>query len=298
MMPNLPFANFTPVRTATRVLRGGASAASPVRVVVDSISAPSLKVALISYAESGIVPHFTVDFGGSGNCESVLQHLSLDESAVGVSNMPVESHRIGRTIWVMVLKPSGLVPCESQSFWLGQTVGKIVDAVGASEYWEPFPARSSAEYRGSAMSFGAWREFEGVCAAAHVPQCSRYGPGEVDLWSFGEGLAAGEVPVSSSVDVKWLEVVPSVKSPTVVESSAVEPAVTVLGKFPGRSVQLGSGGKAVDKLREAYGLGKGKFDDDLNDQIVFAQELAGLTPDGIVDSVVWAVLDGLLSEEG
>ncbi|RLA51083.1 MAG: hypothetical protein DRQ65_08300, partial [Gammaproteobacteria bacterium] len=214
-----------------------------------------------------------------------MQHLDLDESAIGVSNMPIESHKSGRTIWVMVLKPAGLVPCTSQSFWLGQTIGKIVEAVGASEYWEPFPSRSSAEYRGSEMSLGAWRSFEGVCAAAHVPQCSRYGPGEIDLWSFGEGLGSPAASIPLGVTVERVEVAPDVSEPTVVEllsSELSRPAEkevvtveTVLGKFPGRKVQLGSGGKAVSILREAYGLEKGKFDDDLNDHVLFAQDLGG-----------------------
>lgn len=305
MMSNLPFANFNPVRNGDRVFRGSPSPEGPVRVVVDSINAPTLKVALMSYAESGIVPHFTIDFGGSGQCESVLQHLDLGESAIGVSDMPVEPHRIGRTIWVMVLKPSGLVPCTSQSFWLGQTIGKIVENVGAFEYWETFPTRSSAEYRGVEMSFGAWREFSGVCAAAHVPQCSRYGPGEMDLWSFGEGLSSPAASLPSNVVVERVEAAPELAEPTVVEllKSELEerPKVvaveTVLGKFPGRRIQIGSGGKAVDTLREAYGLGAGKFDEELQDHVIFAQEIAGVTADGVVDSSVWIVLDGLLVEE-
>lgn len=242
-----------------------------------------------------MVPHFTVGFGDDE--KFVAQHIDLDHQAVGVSDAPVEPHRIGRTIWVMVLKPAGVAPCQGESFWLGQTVGKIVDEAGASPYWEPFPTESSVEYKNSEMPLGSWHEFEGVCAAAHVPNCSRYGPGEVDLWTFGEGLGSPSASIPVDIQVERVEAAPVFAEPTVVDLLAEEltdESMSILGEFPGRRVQLGSGGKAVDVLREAYGLDEGKFDDELNDLVLATQQAAGVTPDGIVDSDTWAVLDNQL----
>jgi len=268
-----------------------------------------MNAAIASYTESKVVPHFTVDF----TTQTVAQHVDLSKTAVGVSDAPVQTHLMGSTVWVNILKPANQVPDSEESFWLGQTLGLIVDGFGVNEYWEPFPSMASTLYRTSEMTIGDWRTFEGVCAAAHVPLCARYGPGEVDVDAFGEGLGSPSLPqVTSTVDVPVVESTtevldPDIVDPDLLEKLAAELVVapeepsdsvgTVLGKFPGRKVQLGSGGKAVEKLREAYGLGKGKFDEDLQDHVIFAQELAGLTPDGIVDKETWQALDSALVDE-
>lgn len=306
MTYRLQFAGFRPVEKSGRTISGPPMTGSTRRIVIDSISAPSMNAAIASYEESGAVPHFTLDF----TTETVTQHIDLDKKAVGVSDAPVEPHLIGSTVWVNIIKPANMTPDSEESFWLGQAVGLIVDGADVNEYWEPFPTMASVLYRTSEMTLGDWRAFEGICAAAHVPLCSRYGPGEVDSDAFGEGLGSPAVPQVASVDVPVVEsetevLEPEVVDPDVLEKLAaelvktakpVDPDATVLGKFPGRKVQLGSGGKAVEKLREAYGLGKGKFDDELQDHVTFAQELAGLTPDGIVDAETWLALDRILVE--
>lgn len=297
MMSNLPFATFVPVGKKG----GNLSAETPTRIVIDSINTSTPKLALASYTESGIVPHFTISFGDSG---VVMQHLDLSQSAVGVSDKPIEPHLIGRTIWVMIVKPGGKRLCISESFLLGQTIGAIAEAIGVSEYYEPFPAKASVEYRNSEMSLGAWNKFEGICGAAHVPICSHFGPGEMDLESFGEGLMSPDaIYAPNKIVLETIEAAVKIAEPTVTALLSAEFAenteddITILGEFPGRRVQLGSGGKAVDVLRNAYRLDEGKFDEELLDCVIVGQKAAGLTADGIVDSTTWTVLDQLLVSE-
>ncbi len=277
--------NFVPVRVGGRVVRGLPAGVGPVRVVVDSVRAGSVRGALRSYGESGVVPHFTVDFGGSGDCASVVRHLGLDECGVGLCGGPLESHLVGRTVWVMVLRPAGLVPGEVESFWLGGVVGAIAGAVGANSFWEPFVGDGEVGLRSSEMSFGVWREFSGVCGASRVPFCDRFGPGSFDLSAFGDGLVGSSAWVVEDVggvvvEAGGLDVSVGVGVPDVSVSSG-------LGVFPGRRVKLGSGGKAVGMLREAFGLGPGRFDEELHELVVGVQVDAGLTPDGVVDRGVW-----------
>jgi len=50
-------------------------------------------------------------------------------------------------------------------------------------------------------------------------------------------------------------------------------------------------------MKEAFGLGKGKFDEELEDHVKMIQELADLHVDGVVDSDTWAAIDTHLLEE-
>ena len=261
----------------------------PVRIVLDSLNAPTSHVAFNSYDESGRVPHITLD----PYRREVWQHISLANSSVNMSNPPVEPHRMGRTIWVTVLKTAALN--EDDSHWVGQQTAAIAYETGCSDFWMAFPSEFSQEYRTSQLSLGLWRQFEGICGAAHVPHTQSNGPGAMDIDAFAAGLVEGSSPtitatitqeVPMTVHVVETEEIPEVvvvHEPEVTEESA-------LGDFPGRKVKLGSGGKAVNMLREAFGLGDGKFDDELNEKVLDAQNAAGMTTDGIVDRDTWEAI--------
>lgn len=284
MMQTLPRAltHVVPRSTGSPALLG------PVRIVLDDINAPVSQTAFNSYEESGKVPHITLD----PFRKETWQHIGLEMSAARVSNPPVEPHRMGRTIWVNVMKTEALN--SEQSFWVGQQVAAIAYEVGCVDYWMSFPSEFSSEYRTSQLSLGLWKSFEGICGAAHVPHTQTNGPGAMDLEAFAEGLVAGSSPTITTTITTEVPMTVHVVEAEEVESVTVvhEPDVTesVLGEFPGRKVKLGSGGKAVAALREAYGLDKGKFDEELLEFVLDAQNAAGMTTDGIVDRETWEAI--------
>jgi hypothetical protein len=296
-MQLLPEALDHPVGVGT----GNMSEETPVRIVVDSINSGTSNVTFASYQQSKRIPHFTID----PFRQEVWQHLDVDVSAIGVTNPPVEPHRMGRTIWVNVMKMGPL--STEDSFWVGKQIGDIASFVGCVDFWMPFPPESSVEYRRSQLSLGMWRSFEGICGSSHVPHSYSNGPGEMDLEAFGDGLLDSSKPSTTLsvdsviVETEEIDIPVSVHSPDIKEqlAEALNKPIeqeSVLGKFPGRKVKLGSGGKAVQALRNVYGLGEGKFDEALQEHVLDAQDSAGLTPDGVVDSDTWDAIDNLLKE--
>lgn len=291
--------------------RGGAVNGAPYQpgpacVVLESSNATSLRIALQSYAESGRVPHFTLD----PITKEVAQHVDLQLAAVKVTDFPVEPHRFGLNIWVVVLSPAGQPLDVEQSEWVGEQVGIIADAVGALKML----------HHGDPMQVGEFQRFDAVVLASDVPNCPGSNP-RIDIEALFAGMSLPEgvaealkdieegnvVTVLSheefvemlegdaaagpiAVDVVTLDVEPD--APKVVVTSD-----TVLGKFPGRKVKVGSGGKAVAQLLEAFGLGGKKFDNELEDHVKMIQELAGLDITGEVDSDTWDAIDTYLLED-
>lgn len=283
--------------TLTHVVDGisGAGAEmSPTRIVLNNVNSGSSQVTFNSYQESGAVPHFTLD----PFAREVWQHLDVSQSAVGVTNPPIEPHRMGNTIWVNVMKQGEL--SSEDSFWAGEKVRSISDEIGCPDHWLMFPGEASVEYRTSQLSLGLWRRFEGICGAAHVPHTPANGPGAMDIDAFGFGLASQStepVEIIETEDTLTIETEEFTATVVVNEPVVTEMTETVLGDFPGRKVQLGSGGKAVQMLRDAYDMGKGKFDDELLTHVLLVQENAGMTQDGIVDSETWDAIDAAFKGE-
>lgn len=275
-------------------ISGSGSAPGPIRIVLDNINAGTSNVVFDSYEETGKVPHFTLD----PYRQEVWQHLPFDESAVGVTNPPIEPHRMGRTVWVNVMKTAPLTA--EESFWAGREVALIADEVQCVDHWLEFPSEFSREYRTSQLGLGLWRSFEGICGAAHVPHTPGNGPGAMELESFHEGLLLGAISDNRPEEEGGVIVIETdevlatvvVQDPTISEQTSE----SALGAFPGRKVQLGSGGKAVNMLREAFGLSDGKFDDELNEKVLDAQNAAGMTTDGIVDRETWEAIAEYLKE--
>jgi len=290
----------------------------PTRVAVDTSNAVSVRIAALSYGESGRVPHFTLD----ATTETVAQHLDIQLAPVSVTDFPVEPHRFGHNIWVTVLTPAGETPTAKESMWLGGEVAKIAAAAGSL----------TELYSGDPMGVGEWLRFEGVAFTSEVP-LTHASDTRVDkdmflLGLYGSPVASGfeisdedisptvaqtleeiengDVTTVTSIeefraaldDVDTIETETIMVTPVVNEPTAVATnEETVLGKFPGRKVQVGSGGKAVATMKEAFGLGKGKFDEELEDHVKMIQELADLHVDGVVDSDTWAAIDTHLLEE-
>ena len=303
---------------------GAPAATGPARIVLDNTGFSTSTLAFRDYAATGVVPHFTLD----PYSREVWQHISTDNSAFRVTNPPIEPHRMGKTIWVIILKLDNL--SEGQTSWVGEQVAAIAAAVGAPLVREDFPTETSVEYKTSRLSLGLWKTFSGICGASHVPHTASSGPGYLDVEAFDSGL--GSVTAASTLSPAILDVQVAIKDPEVdngfercdapsphgsagcakdkghdgshmnrgglwsdaLSEPEEEPEpVVALGKFGGRPVKQGSGGKAVDALRAAFGLPEGKFDNELHVLVVQAQETAELPADGVVDADTWEALDSL-----
>lgn len=271
---------------------GSPLAESPARVVVDSVNTSQPEMAFQSYSERRIAPHITLD----PYTQEVWQHIDFGLSAVGVTALPIEPHKMGKTIWVMVLKTSQL--SEEQAVWLGEKVGQIQQLVGADNDILSFPSEFSVEYRRSTLSMGLWRRFRGICGAAHVPHADSNGPGEIDSKSFLEGVSLvhspfeGKHDTPDTSDTSTVRIDSFAETTEIAEPMIIEEALSpTLGKFPGRKVKAGSSGKAVSALRKFYGLGDGNFDEDLDKLVCKAQRAAGLKVNGVVDRETWEAIE-------
>jgi murein L,D-transpeptidase YcbB/YkuD len=117
------------------------------------------------------------------------------------------------------------------------------------------------------------------------------------LEAFHEGLLLGAISDHRPEEAEEIVIETAEFTATVVVNEPTiseESAESALGAFPGRKVQLGSGGKAVAMLREAFDLDDGKFDEALLVHVTDAQDFAGLTADGIVDRETWDAIEAYL----
>jgi len=224
---------------------------------------------LESYKETGLYPHITLDF----DTGTVHEHVPLDRACpmfgIGAIRAP---HRHTTSVWVFINRNAGEVLSDEETYTLRSLVQTLVADLGAAKEVLDFPGSARVALN-SELPFDVWESFSGVVPISVVPN----------------GTWQNAFPWNPS-DLFGGEEAVGVLFGRVEDVNPEESPVIDLGEFKGRSIALGSTGKKVAALREAFDMGPGDFDIELEMRVQAVQDAHGLEGNGVVEAWTWAAL--------
>jgi hypothetical protein len=251
------------------------------KIVIGLAGTKHVRHIVAGYAEQNKWPHYTLDLDE----KTFYMHVPLSAASTMCSDHDAEApHRRSESYWVVLNRNSGDTLTQEEEAYVTFFIAKLAGELGVPPVVLDFP-RSKQDARSSQLIIDMWEGFSGILSAALVPNSSWPNSIQLDLNALRSAL--GVVPVEVEEVVEELEIV----------FDAVTAPSAQLGEFKGRPIGVGSTGKKVSELRDAWGLDSiGLFDDELETLVLLVQEEAGLESTGSVDAATWSAIRSHLEE--
>ena len=229
--------------------------AQPKRIVLAMTEFPD-RFYLRGYEKNRTAPHMTINVSNG----EIIQHLPFTVDSKGTATPAPTSLIDGQTIVVAMIGRSSDTANWSSEWirFVGSVLTPVMEAFDIPSNHPRFFGTTASDVMSitgrQRFSPAEWAEFSGICGMQHVPNTTRWDPGNLNI----DG--AFEV---------------------------VKPNIGPLPAFT-RLMKKNSKSKAVEVWQRALGLAvTGRFDPETEAATVELQKALGLEPDGVVGEVTW-----------